>query len=159
MTRNVDKGEVHVLGLQVREPEIDRDPALLLLLEPVRIRAGECADESALPVVDVPGSTDDDGFQRRPFFTARSFRPGRCFRLPALEPAARAPFSPRRVSPWPARDRGVMRLCRGPRLLSDFRTRSRISERPRSTCRRSMSTLTTWTVTRSPSRYTLPVFS
>ena len=53
--------------LRVREAEVDRDPALLLLLEPVGIGAGERLDERALAVVDVAGGPDDEGAQLRPF--------------------------------------------------------------------------------------------
>ena len=49
---------------------------------------------------------------------------------------------------------GSALLRRGPRLLSDARTRSRMPTSPRSICRRSMSTLMTCTRTLSPSRYT-----
>ncbi|MFI5078175.1 MAG: twin-arginine translocase TatA/TatE family subunit [Vicinamibacteria bacterium] len=43
-------------------------------------------------------------------------------------------------------------LLRGPRFRSDWRTTSRMSASPSSTCRRSMSTRVTWATTLSPSR-------
>ena len=48
--------------------------------------------------------------------------------------------------------RGNRDFMIGPRFCSDARTASRISASPRSTCRRSRSTLITCTCTRSPSR-------
>ena len=58
---NVDEGGHAVLAeVEVGEPQVDRDPALLLLLEPVRVGAGEGADERALAVVDVPGRAHDE---------------------------------------------------------------------------------------------------
>ena len=45
---------------QVGEAEVDRDAALLLLLEPVGVGAGERAHERALAVVDVAGGPDDE---------------------------------------------------------------------------------------------------
>ncbi|MCY4508871.1 MAG: hypothetical protein OXG35_18230, partial [Acidobacteria bacterium] len=58
-------GHVHerqpgVAVAPVRESEIDGDPARLLLLQPIRIGAGQGPDESALAVVDVSGGADDD---------------------------------------------------------------------------------------------------
>ena len=53
--------------LRVREAEVDRDPALLLLFEPVGVGARECPHERALAVVDVAGGPDDEGAQLRPF--------------------------------------------------------------------------------------------
>ncbi len=47
--------------VQVGEAEIDGDPALLLLLQPVGVGAGEGAHERALPVVDVARGADDEG--------------------------------------------------------------------------------------------------
>ena len=44
---------------EVGEAEIDRDAALLLLLEAVGLLAGERADERGLAVIDVAGGADD----------------------------------------------------------------------------------------------------
>ena len=153
VARHVDEREVHVRlcisfggpsRLEVGEAKVDRDAALLLFLEAVRIGAGEGADEGALAVVDVACGADDDrahGRQRR-LRAARSLFPGRC--LPAVLFGARVAL---------ARScRGWALLRRGPLFSSDSRTALRISTSPRSTCRRSMSTLTTCTFTRSPSR-------
>ena len=49
------------VDLEVREPEVDGDPALLLFLQPVGIDAGQRAHERALAVIDVAGRADDDG--------------------------------------------------------------------------------------------------
>ncbi len=46
----------------VREPEVYRDPALLLLLEAVRIRASEGADQRRFSVIDVASGSNDEGF-------------------------------------------------------------------------------------------------
>ena len=60
-------GHVHdarlgaVRQLQVREPQVDGDAALLFLLEAVRVRSGEGLDEARLPVVDVSRGSDDVG--------------------------------------------------------------------------------------------------
>ena len=51
--------------LHVREAEVDRDPARLLLREPVGVGAGERAHERALAVVDVARRPDDEGPQGR----------------------------------------------------------------------------------------------
>ena len=64
-------GHVHEGGddafpeLGVGEAEVDRDPALLLLLQAVGVGAGERAHEGALAVVDVAGGPDDEGAQGR----------------------------------------------------------------------------------------------
>jgi hypothetical protein len=47
--------------INVREAQVDRDPPLLLLLEPVGIGAGEGAHQRALAVVDVARGPDDQG--------------------------------------------------------------------------------------------------
>ena len=45
--------------IEVGEPELDRDAALLFLLEAVGVLAGERFDEARLPVIDVSGRADD----------------------------------------------------------------------------------------------------
>ena len=50
--------------VEVREAEVDRDAALLLLLETVRVLSRECPHERGLPVVDVARGADDDGHPR-----------------------------------------------------------------------------------------------
>ena len=50
----------------VGEPEVDREPAPLLLLEPVGVGAGEREHQRRLPVIDVPGSGDDPHRARPP---------------------------------------------------------------------------------------------
>ena len=60
-----ERGHHPVPQLAVGEAEVDRDAALLLLLQPVGIGAGERAHERALPVVDVAGRPDDEGAQGR----------------------------------------------------------------------------------------------
>ena len=61
---HVDERSDDVVGEDLMgEAEVDRDPALLLLLEPVGIGSGQGPDERALAVVDVPGGPDDEGTQ------------------------------------------------------------------------------------------------
>ena len=47
--------------VQVREAEVDGDPALLFFLQAVGVGAGEGADQRALPMVDVARGADDEG--------------------------------------------------------------------------------------------------
>jgi hypothetical protein len=62
VSRDVDDPDRATVGqLEAREAEVDRHPALLLLLEPVGIDAGQHFHERRLAVVDVPGGADDDG--------------------------------------------------------------------------------------------------
>jgi len=42
------------------EAEVDGDPPLALLREPVGVDPGQTADEGGLAVVDVPRGADDD---------------------------------------------------------------------------------------------------
>ncbi len=58
-------GDVHEVELEVglgqlREAEVDGDPPLALLREPVTVGAGEGLDERGLAVVDVTGGAEDD---------------------------------------------------------------------------------------------------
>ena len=46
--------------LDMGEPEIDRDAARLLFLQPIGIDPGQRAHQRALAVVDVPRRADDD---------------------------------------------------------------------------------------------------
>jgi hypothetical protein len=60
VTRHVDECELDVTEGLVGEAQIDRDPARLFLFEPIRIGAGQRLDQRALPMIDVPGGSDDD---------------------------------------------------------------------------------------------------
>src|SRR6185312_12046476 len=53
---------------RIREAEIDRDAARLLLRQPVGVHAGERLHERGLAVIDVPGRRDDHA---KAFVTAR----------------------------------------------------------------------------------------
>ena len=56
---HVDDGQPPPIGqLERRVAEVDGDPPPLLLRKPVRVLAGERADEPGLAVVDVPGGAD-----------------------------------------------------------------------------------------------------
>ena len=56
---HVDDREARPVGqLERRVAEIDRDPALVLLGQPVGVLAGQRLDERRLAVVDVPGRAD-----------------------------------------------------------------------------------------------------
>ena len=46
---------------EVREAQVDREAALLLLLEAIRVDPGQRADQGRLAVVDVSGGADHDG--------------------------------------------------------------------------------------------------
>jgi hypothetical protein len=54
---HVDDGDVVA---EEREPEVGSHAPLFLFLEPVRVGAGQGANQCALTVVDVPGGTHDD---------------------------------------------------------------------------------------------------
>src|SRR5258706_16222975 len=72
MSRNVDDGELcSVRQLERGIAEVDRDPAFLLLREPVRVLARERLDERRLTMVDVPGGAD----RQRHRFTAAATSP------------------------------------------------------------------------------------
>ena len=60
---------------QVREAELDGDAALLLLLEPIGVDAGQRAHERGLAVVDVPGGAEDDGFRHERYLIVLSNEP------------------------------------------------------------------------------------
>ena len=60
MARDINDTRSGAIGQrEIREAEIDRDPALLFLLEAVGVVPGQRLDERGLAVVDVTGSTDD----------------------------------------------------------------------------------------------------
>ena len=75
-------GHVHerhgeTLDHGVRETEIDRDAARFFFLQPIGIGPGERLHQRALPVIDVPGGSDDEGFhvkKRSPRRTQRTQR-------------------------------------------------------------------------------------
>src|SRR5581483_562443 len=67
-----DPGALAVGSVEEGEAEIDRDAALLLLLQTVRVLPGERTDQGGLPVVDVPGGPDDHGHGQDPRSTASS---------------------------------------------------------------------------------------
>ena len=54
-----DPGLCPARKVEISEAQIDGDPALFLLFEPVGILTGKGFDEACLAVVDVSGSTDD----------------------------------------------------------------------------------------------------
>jgi len=59
--RHVDDPEgAAALQGEGREAQLDRDAALLLLLEAVRVHAGQGLDERGLPVIDVAGGAEND---------------------------------------------------------------------------------------------------
>ena len=60
MPRNVHDPAVHVTGqAEMGEAQVDRNAALLFLLQPVGVGPGEKLDERGLAVVDVTGGADD----------------------------------------------------------------------------------------------------
>ncbi len=60
MAGHVYEREVDAVDHDVREAEIDCDPARFLFLQAVRVGAGQSAHECALAVIDVSGGSDDD---------------------------------------------------------------------------------------------------
>ena len=67
VARDVDEGcDQAFPQVEVGEPQVDRDPPLLLFLQAVGVYAGQGAHEGALPVVDVTGRADDQGAHDRP---------------------------------------------------------------------------------------------
>src|SRR5262245_26692300 len=127
---NIHKREIHVADREMRKPQVDRDPARFLFLEPIRIGSCQRLNKRTLAMIDVTRCANNNGFHRRRLRTARSRLPGRCFaRFSCL---------------------GTALLRRGPR--SPSRTRSRMSTSPRSIWRTSMFTRMTWTATLSPRR-------
>ena len=73
---HVDEREPAAVGqLERRVAEVDRDPALLLLGQPVGVLPGQRADEPRLAVVDVPGGADRQRtLSRRAVAAARTAR-------------------------------------------------------------------------------------
>ena len=64
---------------EVGEAQVDGDAALPLLLQPIRVGAGEGEDERALPVVDVAGGPDDDRARLSlPWWSRRTRTPRSC---------------------------------------------------------------------------------
>src|SRR5215470_13624268 len=60
MSRDVDEAEYRaVQRRQIRKSEINGNAARLLLLEPVRIDAGQGAHQRGLSMIDMAGGTDD----------------------------------------------------------------------------------------------------
>ena len=54
-----DTGDADPGQHEWREPELDRDPPLLLLRQTIGVDASEGANEGGLAVIDVPGGPDD----------------------------------------------------------------------------------------------------
>src|SRR5262245_13920006 len=84
MTGNVDKREVEVSDTKVGETEVDRDDARLFFLQTVGISTRERPNQRALPMIDVPGCSNDDGFHfcLLPFNFCLSSLPSLCLRRP-----------------------------------------------------------------------------
>ena len=64
VARNVDERHPYAIPLGVREAEIDRDPAPLLLGQPVGVDPGQRLHERRLAVVDVSGRADEESASR-----------------------------------------------------------------------------------------------
>ena len=59
MTRHIDQAHAHSGRRdQRREAQVNRDPALLLLGQPVGVHAGQPADERGLAMINVAGGAD-----------------------------------------------------------------------------------------------------
>ena len=64
---NVDKTQSQSFAagqrqFQMRKADINGDAAALFFLQAVGIDAGKSLDQRGLPMIDVPGGADDDGF-------------------------------------------------------------------------------------------------
>jgi len=60
MARDIDHARARpVPEGEIREPEVDRDAALLLLLEAVGVLPGERLDQRGLAMVDMTGGADN----------------------------------------------------------------------------------------------------
>ncbi len=62
---HVHECHVHAGDFSVRKSQINRDSALLLFLEAIRVRAGQRLDQRTLPVIDMTGGADDDAWPCR----------------------------------------------------------------------------------------------
>src|SRR2546428_3409906 len=62
---DVHKSELRVAQPHVGESQIDGNSAFLLLLQAVRVSAGERTDQRRFSVVDVSGSSNDEKFHHR----------------------------------------------------------------------------------------------
>jgi hypothetical protein len=60
VTGNVYETELEIVKFEIREPEIDRDPASLLFGKTIRISTCESSYESAFPVIYVAGPADNE---------------------------------------------------------------------------------------------------
>ena len=57
---HIHESDAHVAEIEKREAKINRDPAALLFLEAIRMRARERGHERRLAVINMPGCSDDD---------------------------------------------------------------------------------------------------
>ena len=60
VSRHIDESQSHVLEIQERKAQIDRDSAPLFFFEAVGIGARQRLNQRRFSVVDVPGGSDDD---------------------------------------------------------------------------------------------------
>ena len=61
MPRHIDDAEAMAAGeVEVGKPQFDGDAALLFLLEPVGLDAGERPDQAGFAVIDMSGGAEDD---------------------------------------------------------------------------------------------------
>ena len=56
---NVDKTDAQIVQLEIGKAEIDRDAATFFFRKSIGIDAGQSAHKSALAVINVTGSADD----------------------------------------------------------------------------------------------------
>ena len=62
VARNIDNPNLKITGLEMRKPEVNRNPAGFFFRQTIRVNAGQLSDQPGLPVVNVPGRADDDRF-------------------------------------------------------------------------------------------------
>ena len=62
MTRHIDKADAHLAEIEIGKAYVDCNAAPLLFRQPISIDSGKRAHQCSLPVIDVPGSANNDGF-------------------------------------------------------------------------------------------------
>ena len=88
---DVDEADLEVVARQMREAQVDRDAALLLLAPAIAVDTGQRLDQRRLAVVDMAGSADDGVAHQ--LDSARTSRAIRLMVPPSVWPEKRASIS------------------------------------------------------------------
>src|SRR5208282_3550117 len=93
---HIDNAHEHVVPEAIEgKAQLDGDAPLLLFLEPVTVDAGEGLDEGRLPVIDMPGRSDDYSLHRvTSYYKGGKSERHRAFRLRAFDVTFRNSFCP-----------------------------------------------------------------